>query len=104
MSAVSRFEARYSRRTDRSNSTAERYGYSLRQFQDWLDSTEADIWTAETEDVREFLDGLHAEGYAEDSIKSARSAISQFYQLMDTDRETNPVDGITESWAATSNK
>lgn len=104
MSAVDQFEARYSRRRDRAESTARRYRSSLQQFCDWLEGRDADIWTAETEDVREFLDYLYTEGYAEDSITSSRSAISQFYQLMDTNREDNPVDDLVESWASTSNK
>lgn len=103
-SAIDQFQKRYSRRRDRSDSTAQTYARRLDLFCDWLtQEREKEIDEATTEDVRDHLDWLHSEGYAEDSLMGTRSAISQYWQVMDVDGD-NPVDGIVESWATKSDK
>lgn len=103
-SAIDQFQKRYSRRRDRSDSTAQTYAWRLDLFCGWLtQEREKEIDEATTEDVRDHLDWLHSEGYAEDSLKGTRSAISQYWQVMDVDGN-NPVDGIVESWATKSDK
>jgi integrase/recombinase XerD len=103
-SAIDRFQQRYSRRRDRSDSTAQTYARRLNLFRDWLKEDRGkEIEEATTEDVRDHLDWLHSEGYAEDSLKGSRSAISQYWQVMDVDGD-NPVDGIVESWTTKSDK
>lgn len=101
---IDQFEERYSRRRDRSDSTARTYGYRLQLFVEWLKEHEdKGIEEATTEDVRDHLDWLHAEGYAEDSLKGTRSAISQYWQVMEVEGE-NPVEGIVEAWTTKSDK
>lgn len=84
--------------------TAQTYARRLNLFRNWLkEGRGKEIEEATTEDVRDYLDWLHSKGYAEDSLKGSRSAISQCWQVMDVDGD-NPVDGIVESWTTKSDK
>jgi integrase/recombinase XerD len=95
------------------DSTAERYAVRLRQWRDWLADRGKDIdnvaddvdsRTAEgvtTNDVKLFLSHLEEEGYAESTRTVARSAISQFYQHLQT---PNPAENAADSWSSTTRK
>jgi integrase/recombinase XerD len=54
-----------------------------------------------TNDVKLFLSHLEEEGYAESTRTVARSAISQFYQHLQT---PNPAENAADSWSSTTRK
>jgi integrase/recombinase XerD len=71
----------------KSDSTANRYRNSFEKWVDWLSQNrEKTVFEATQNDFEEYVFDLQDDGYAPDTIKVRRAAVSQFYQVMERKR------------------
>lgn len=68
------------RGTNRAESTIRKYGAGLRQFTEWLESEELDVYEVTPRDIQRFLGHLKADrGFAGKTIRQRFTAVSLFY-------------------------